>query len=520
MAGALTRRALLTGAAGATGAALLGRRAAAALPAPAGPPTSMPLLKGVSLIGDVNRYDDALGVRPYLLGGPRPTDVVALWVDWAELQGRRPDPFARAQAWRELSDPAAPAAWRVQQLDAQIARANADGRRVLLTVYQRFPRWTSFAGALALAALDPGRGGVGYPGQGRREHAALIPDDLGEDGPWAWFVAWLCARYADTGGTPTAGPGIGGARVGNPAAARIDWLAPMNEPNLVWWPQRSVRHPAGTAIDATARMMRTAAAVAADVRAGAALGRGPALLMPNTADVVADDAGFGTPWRRFTVELLERLRGWRPPTAVGWAQHNYADVKHGPQADGPGRGRWRVEETLALLVRGGWPTTELWLTEGGYHFAVRRASPRPNHFVVAAHATADGRHRDVFAEQVACLTANWSAMARLPVRLWTQYLVHDDEVHFQSGLRGPVRWTATGALPHDPPYPAYALADARGLSGAVGARAPARRPGSRSPTPGCRGRFCAGRAPRRASPRRRPARARPRAACGRTRPPP
>ena len=32
-------------------------------------------------------------------------------------------------------------------------------------------------------------------------------------------------------------------------------------------------------------------------------------------------------------------------------------------------------------------------------------------------------------------------MSQLPVRAWTQYQVHDQDVRFQSGLRGPVRET-------------------------------------------------------------------------------
>ena len=40
--------------------------------------------KGISLIGDVNRYDDALGVRPYLLDGPHPATFLSLWVSLAD----------------------------------------------------------------------------------------------------------------------------------------------------------------------------------------------------------------------------------------------------------------------------------------------------------------------------------------------------------------------------------------------------------------------------------------------------
>lgn len=408
-----------------------------------GPPPAM--LKGVSLIGIVNPYDDAYEVRPYLLGGPRPTEVVTLWVGWGELQPARPEPFTLAQAFHDLGDPAGPGAAKLAALDAQIARANADGRRVGLTVYQSFPAWS-----------HPSSGplGSGHPGQGRLPSDAHLPDDHGEDGPWAWFVAWLCARYADTGGEPTPGPGREGAAVGNPAAARLDWLSPMNEPNLAWWPRQSAGYPDGTLSSAVAGLMRTAATVAARYRNGPALPQGPELLMPNTADVVADDSTHGTPWRSFTADLLRHLSGWRPETPVGWSQHNYYDVKYGPQADG----RWRAEEAIDLLRSSGWPDPALWLTEGGYQFGVRKAPDGPNHYVVDPAKTADPGQPDVFAEQSAKLTENWTAMAQLPVRLWTQYLVNDFDVRFQSGLRGPVRNRPDGtAALYEPPYPAYAL---------------------------------------------------------------
>lgn len=145
-----------------------------------------------------------------------------------------------------------------------------------------------------------------------------------------------------------------------------------------------------------------------------------------------------------------------PPLPVGWSQHNYADVKYGPQRAGSGRGRWRAEEAIDLLRAGGWTDPALWLTEGGYQFGVVESAPGV--WVVDPAKTADPAHADVFAEQVAMLRANWEAMERLPVRLWTQYFVNDRDVRFQSSLRGPLRAGPDGALtPHDPPYPAYSL---------------------------------------------------------------
>ncbi|ADB54255.1 hypothetical protein [Conexibacter woesei] len=444
MSSSLTRRELLRRGAGAAGAALLLPAAAGAQSPVPPPPDPARMLKAVSLIGLANPYDDGYGVRPYLLGGAHPTDVVTMWINWAELQPVRPEPFTLAQSFRDLGDPAGPGAAALAALDARIALANADGRRVALCAYQSFPSWSHAASAL--------------PGQGRLPDDARLPDDLGEDGPWAWFVAWTCARYADAGGVKTPGPGRDGSPVGNPAAARVDWLQPMNEPNLAWWPQVSTTLPDGEIASAVARMMRTAATVAARYRNGDALPRGPELLMPNTADVVQDGSDRGTPWRTFTTDVLRHLSGWVPETPVGWSQHNYYDVKYGPQTEGPARGRWRAEETVALLRAAGWPDPAVWLTEGGYQFDVRRASARPNHYVVDPTETADPQYPDAYAEQAAKLERNWRAMAALPVRMWTQYLVNDFDVHFQSSLRGPLRTAPDGtAAPQEPPYPAYAL---------------------------------------------------------------
>jgi hypothetical protein len=413
------------------------------------------MLKGISLTGDVNNYDDTLGVRPYLLGSQRPPDLVGFWVLWRVAQPFRPDPRTREQSWAQLSDPKGPAAGMWAALDGQIAQANADGRVASLTFYQDFPEWTHPSTGCMMPAMDPTLGGPGYPGQGRLPHDAHVPDDRGVDGPWAWFVEYCCARYANTGGEPTPGPGCGGATVGNPRGAHVDWLQPLNEPNLTWWPQTSELFPDGTIASVVAEMLRTAATVAARQRSAAATPRGPALLAPNTSDVLGPDAdrSRGTPWHEFTESVLRQLVGWQPETPVGWAHHNYMDLKYGPQ---PSNGRWRVEELLDLLGVYGWPDPAVWLTEGGYTFGVRQEGP-DGRYVVDPDKTASELQPDVFAEQVTQMKANWFAMAELPVRLWTQYQVNDRDVRFQSGLRGPVRDQPGGSRAlNDPPYPAYA----------------------------------------------------------------
>jgi len=426
----LTRRELLAGAGSAAAAlALTGcgeaTRPLASRSRPASPPAPLPsrMRKGISLIGDVNAYDDTLGVRPYLLGGPHPTAFLSLWLAWPAVQPLAPYPFTREQAFADLANPTGPAAPAFAVLDAQIARAKADGLEVALTLYQAFPDWAR-----------AGRAGSHPPAP---PQFAAVPDDRSPDGPWAWLVAYLCARYAR-----------GGA--GNPAGVHVDWLQPMNEPNLTWWPQRSSAYPGGTIAGAVAELARSAATVAA------ATPGSPGLLLPATSDVVSAASPHGTSWDVFSDELLAHLNGWRPGVPVAWAQHNYADVKLGPLADG----RWRVERLLELQAAHDWPDPSVWLTEGGYQFGVRRAgwiAPDVERWVVDPAETHNPGPPDAYTEQAAAIQANWQAMARLPVRLWTQYQLNDRDVRFQSSLRGPVRETPAGRLPNDPPYPAYEL---------------------------------------------------------------
>ena len=256
--------------------------------------------KGVSLIGDVNPLRRRARRAPVSARRPAPDDVRRAVARVAGAAAARARSASRASR-RSPTWATRPARRRttLAALDAQIARANADGLEVALTLYQAFPDWTRAR-----------RGSRRPP---RQQLAQLVPDDRSPDGPWAWLVAYLCARYAR-----------GGA--GNPGRRRtIDWLEPMNEPNLTWWPQRSPSFPGGTIAGAVAELARSAATVAA------AIPGSPGLLLPATSDVVSAASPHGTPWDVFSDELLAHLRGWEPGVPVGWAQHNYADVKLGPR---------------------------------------------------------------------------------------------------------------------------------------------------------------------------------------------
>ena len=153
--------------------------------------------------------------------------------------------------------------------------------------------------------------------------------------------------------------------------------------------------PGGTIAGAVAELARSAARSRAG-RSGrprpAAAGRRPTW----------SSAGErrGTPWDVFSDELLARLRGWEPGVPVGWAQHNYADVKHGPQADG----RWRVERLLELQ-RGARLAGAVRLADRG-RLPVRRAPrrldrARPRALGRRPARTPTRRTPTSFAEQVA-----------------------------------------------------------------------------------------------------------------------
>jgi hypothetical protein len=111
------------------------------------------------------------------------TNWVRIWADWPSLQPE-----------------AGSGAWRLAELDKQIAAARADGVRVILTSYR-------------------------YP----------LPSDLGPGSAWAGWVDFLLNRY-------------GGGKIAG--------LELVNEPN-------SQVTPAGSAHQAVAQMFQTAQSIAA-----------------------------------------------------------------------------------------------------------------------------------------------------------------------------------------------------------------------------------------------------------------
>jgi hypothetical protein len=328
-----------------------------------------------------------------------------VWVDWSKLQ---PQPAAdRSSSWAALD--AAPGA---AALDQVVAGANAAGLHVILTLYQAYPEWvgTPPPGTLAADGTEVGTG---------RARACVVPDDVGPDAPWGWFVGWLAARYA-----PGRGRGLGALGAPTPAAAQL--LEVVNEPNLLLWPQAGL-----------------AAKVAAMVRTGDALAAAAGL--PGVLGPALHDGSFGrgvTPYRPFATAVLDALAGWTPAGYVGWSMHNYVEVGHG--LDWPrSHVRWMQDE----LTRRGWGSAvpaPIWVTESGY--APRVGGPR----------TADELARqDVLGRwNYAMLRDRPSGAVVWMQHLWNDYPHPGERSHW--GLRDAVVYGPDGVAQLGAPRPFWA----------------------------------------------------------------
>ena len=330
------------------------------------------------------------------------TRWVKLWVSWAHLQ-QELAPASRAESWAQLNQaPAGEAALR--RLDRQLRAVNEDaaavgGMGAIVTIYQEYPTWASGA-----RADDPARAG--------KPLNARVPNDVGPDSPWAWFVEHLIARYRrgvapNPAGPHAAAPGEPAAALGNPDGAYIDALEVCNEPNFLLWPQ------AGMA-DVAAAMIETASVLAAAPGA-------PAILGPATSDFPdhPHETGGATDWLTFSERVLARLERFRPgeAVAVGWSHHNYLDV-----SDEVSGRLSRARRVADLLHRRNWRgggDRRLWLTEGGFDM-------HPN------QADLDSR-----LAQARKLERSFTAMSAEPEPfMWTQHTICDVITNdFKSGLR-------------------------------------------------------------------------------------
>lgn len=296
-------------------------------------------------------------------------------------------------------DPGRPA---LRRLDREIAAANRDRVRVLLSLYHDFPTWTSTrADAIDNDAAFHGELWNGVP-----------PDDLGTDGPWAWFIGYLLARYRPGAPANPIGPhllrGAQEALAGNPECAHIDALEICNEPNTLL----DSDDPA----EQVARMIGSALSLARGGSPVPTKGVRIPLVAPATADEIDLSSSGKMSWEQFTDELLERLGSVQIESRnmFRWSQHNYADVKR-PIGQGLTS---RAGLVAAKLSQHDWSTATkpLWLTEGGYR--------------LPTGATALDEQTQ--AERIA---HNYLSMSKVPqIALWTQYKVAAAG-HFDSSLR-------------------------------------------------------------------------------------
>jgi hypothetical protein len=411
--GPRTRRQLLAGGALALGAAATAELAGwtGLLRTGSAPAAAVPRCVSLGANGVINpgSSQDYRSCRAFLR--ETRTRWVRIWADWPSLQPEG-----------DLAPDRGSGAWRLPELDRQIAQANADGVKVILTAY-RFPTWANGTDALGpladvLHRLEdrvPRPSDVGQ----RKDLRFKLPPDVGPGSAWARWIQFLIARYR----------------------TRIAALELVNEPNAQVWPLQGPSltgdpYDQGplTSPRVVAQMFQTAQSIAA------AHPHAPLLIGPATSDTSADSR-LAIPFDKFTRALLDELDriGFEPGPGFAWAHHNYTDVEHDEGARAAGvrqllTGRWT-----------GWPhadpsTPAILIPEGGARLSK-----------IASIYSAPGED-EIRAIQAKLIRRNWSRMAGQPgVAMLGQYLFYSDPT-FDCGLcdaDGAKRpaYAAWGALP-------------------------------------------------------------------------
>ena len=387
-------------------------------------PAAGPLRKCISLGGPGPLRQDG-HPDDYLLWGNREfirdlsgTTWVKLWVSWYDLQQELGiQPATRVDSWRHLNSAPGGQSW-LRRLDRQVRAINDDGLGVIVSLFHTYPTWSS--GATGPSPVDSGK-----PAEQK------LPLNLSADGPWAWFIAYLIARYRGGAAPNPIGPHVRNPGetstaydplFGNPDGASIDALEICNEPNYLAWPQEGIA-------DACAQMIRSATQLSASWG-------GTPILGPATSDFPdatrRNSIGIrDTVWSEFTLGVLGALGGYRSPVPLRWSHHNYRDVRLGES---------RAESVLAMLHGAAWSSDvpPLWLTEGGLNLGSRAADPSQREF--QAHA----------------IERSFRRTMRLPdVYLWTQHTISDRAGNsFHSGLRDDFNW-GQGLGPERPSWFAW-----------------------------------------------------------------
>ncbi|HEX8856118.1 MAG TPA: hypothetical protein VF752_11000 [Thermoleophilaceae bacterium] len=412
MLGPQTRRELLRNggiAIGVVGAARLGW-----LPADARA-TSAPLRRCVSLgaNGVINprSSQDYRRNRTFLLDTG--TTWVRLWADWPSLQ---PEP--------SLAPDRGSGAWRLAELDKQIAQANADGVHVILCSY-RFPTWAN--GTADLSPSEevtyelPDRASAA--GTSRKDLRFKLPENLGPTSAWAAWIRFLVKRYGP--GSPSRKPTIAALEV-------------CNEPNGQMWPLQRPSTTADAYTDgpltvqtAVAQMFITAQGITAE------FGSQPVLMGPATADSTGDSR-LAVSYDTFTGALLDELTrlGFRAGPQFAWTHHNYTDVE-----SDLGSGSWTGDlangaAAVREMLRGrwaGWPSADasqprVFMTEGGARLSE----------IANVYGSSDREF--LLQRQAELIQRNWARMRSeregAGIAMFAQYLFGTD-ASFDSGLCDP-----------------------------------------------------------------------------------
>jgi hypothetical protein len=340
------------------------------------------------------------------------TRWVRLWADWPSLM--------------PVPDQLEP--MHMAACDAQVARARADGMRIILTLY-RFPTWANGTDALTaeqLAVTMPDRRASDQPDTRAKSLLFRYPDDLSPTSAFGRFLRLLIERYDPCG-----------------SSTSIDVLELCNEPNLQWWPQQgpsTTSDPYGRGLivvhDAVVRMFVTAKQIADEV------GSGIVLAGPGSADLTVSNR-LRTGYHSLAERTLADLGaiGVVPGPRFAWTHHNYSDVTYdqGPGSTAPDAATNPARQTnLTADMRSrlvgrwaGWPTgdaghPQLLLTEGGATLNNMQAR-------YGLTDPADQRRK-----QAELIQRNWDRMASdsgdgAGIAMTSQYLLYTSAA-FDSGL--------------------------------------------------------------------------------------
>lgn len=349
-----------------------------------------------------------------------------LWADWPTLEPN--DGEYPLHLWAGL--------------DAQVQRANAEGRRLILTAY-RFPVWAN-------QMLENGVVKKNQPGQGGKDPRFRVPDYVGHGSHWGRFIERLLRRYSPNSSE----------RAGIVHAIEI-----CNEPNDQWFPQTvSSTDLTPTSPIRAAEMLRTAHAIKKRLGWDNAF---PILLAPGCSDkrigiTGSKETDEWTDYGNFTDRMLTKLEEWtalpaedpnsfRMQPYTAWSHHNHLDIEHDRDLATADFGAKRVRDKLAARSwYSGWENTpnvgnpRVFLTEGGARLAKIQSRYNP------APPAPPLSGADIERIQKDLLISNYNKMKSnsppgVGIEMLTWYLFSSD-VSYDTGLRRPVPPAANGSL--------------------------------------------------------------------------